>query len=106
MASAERVRATVVYLSPQRQLALPVELTRGSSLQEAVAASGLLQQAPELAGQPLDLGVFNRLRQASEPVHDGDRIEVYRPLAVDPKEARRVRAEVRRRRKAAAQGYG
>ncbi len=102
MASAERVRATVVYLSPQRQLVLPVDVAQGSSLQDAVAASGLLQQAPELAGQPLDVGVFNRLREPREPVRDGDRIEVYRPLAIDPKEARRVRAEVRRRRKAAA----
>ncbi len=104
MASAERVQATVVYLSPQRRITLPVDVAQGSSLQEAVVASGLLQQAPELAGQPLDLGVFNRLREASEPVRDGDRIEVYRPLAIDPKEARRVRAEVRRRRKAAAAG--
>jgi uncharacterized protein len=66
-----------------------------------VDASGLLAAAPELvAGQPLDLGVFNRPRSGSEPVRAGDRIEVYRPLSIDPKEARRVRAEVRRRRKA------
>jgi putative ubiquitin-RnfH superfamily antitoxin RatB of RatAB toxin-antitoxin module len=44
--------------------------------------------------------VFNRAREGGEPVREADRIEVYRPLAIDPKDARRVRAEVRRRRKA------
>jgi putative ubiquitin-RnfH superfamily antitoxin RatB of RatAB toxin-antitoxin module len=100
MASAERVRATVVYLSPQHHVVLPVEVPAGTSLHAAVLASGLLQQVPELAGQRLDLGVFNRAREGGEPVREADRIEVYRPLAIDPKDARRVRAEVRRRRKA------
>jgi putative ubiquitin-RnfH superfamily antitoxin RatB of RatAB toxin-antitoxin module len=100
MASAERVRATVVYLSPQHHVVLVVEVPAGTSLHAAVLASGLLQQVPELAGQRLDLGVFNRAREAGEPVREADRIEVYRPLAIDPKDARRVRAEVRRRRKA------
>jgi putative ubiquitin-RnfH superfamily antitoxin RatB of RatAB toxin-antitoxin module len=94
------VAATVVYLSPRRQLVLPVESGAGATLAEAVLASGLLELAPELGGQVLDLGVFNQPRQGAEPVQPGDRIEVYRPLAIDPREARRVRAEVRRRRQA------
>jgi putative ubiquitin-RnfH superfamily antitoxin RatB of RatAB toxin-antitoxin module len=94
------VAATVVYLSPQRQLVLPVQVGPGATLSEAVLASGLFELAPELGGQAVDLGVFSRPRQGAEPVQPGDRIEVYRPLAIDPKEARRVRAEVRRRRKA------
>lgn len=103
------VHASVVYLSPARQIVLPVTVPAGASLREAVAASGLLVQAPELAAgllahsdhPVLDLGVFNRRCSGSEAVREGDRIEMYRPLAIDPKEARRVRVEVRRRRKAA-----
>lgn len=98
--SGASVAATVVYLSPQRHLVLPVQVGPGATLAEVVRASGLLDLAPELAGQALDLGVFSRPRQGTEAVQPGDRIEVYRPLAIDPKEARRVRAEVRRRRKA------
>lgn len=101
MACAELVRASVVYLGPQHRIVLPVEVPAGTTLHAAVVASGLVAQVPELAGQALDLGVFNRARGGSEPVREADRIEVYRPLAIDPKEARRVRAEVRRRRKAA-----
>ena len=94
------VAATVVYLSPRRQLVLPVEIGAGATLAEAVLASGLLELAPELGGQVLDLGVFNRPRQSADRVQPGDRIEVYRPLAIDPKAARRVRAKARRRRTA------
>jgi uncharacterized protein len=102
MACADPVRASVVYLSSEQHIVLPVEVPDGTTLQAAVLASGLLARVPELVGQPLDLGVFNRAREGSAPVRSGDRIEVYRPLAIDPKEARRVRAEVRRRRKAEA----
>ncbi|MFO0204567.1 MAG: RnfH family protein, partial [Betaproteobacteria bacterium] len=47
-----------MYLSPRRQLVLPVEIGAGATLAEAVLASGLLELAPELGGQVLDLGVF------------------------------------------------
>lgn len=96
MASAEMLSVTVVYLTPWRRWVLPVRVPAGTSLLAAVDASGIRQQAPELAGRPLDLGVFNRLRDGGDPVRDGDRIELYRPLAVDPKQARRARAELRR----------
>ena len=98
------VSVTVVYLTPQRQFVIAVQVPDGSRLIDAVRASGVLQRAPELDPSVLDLGVFNRARGANEPVREGDRIEVYRPLAVDPKEARRVRAAVRRRRRNPAGG--
>lgn len=100
MACAESLRATVVYLSPRHHFVRPVEVPAGTTLHAAVLASGLLAQVPELAGRPLDLGVFNRARDGNEPLREADRIEVYRPLAIDPKLARRVRAEVRLRRQA------
>lgn len=95
-----RLRATVVYCTRDRQWVLGVEVPLGSTLRDAVVASGLPQQVAELDTAALDLGVFNDPRDADEPVRDGDRIEVYRPLAIDPKQARRIRAEIRRRRKA------
>lgn len=94
-----RLRATVVYCARERQWVVDVDLPAGSTLRDAVIASGLPAQAPELDIGALDLGVYNRLREPEEPVRDGDRIEIYRPLALDPKEARRIRAEIRRRRK-------
>jgi uncharacterized protein len=99
MTRSARIVATVVYCTPQAQHALPVQVAAGSTLREAVLASGLLELEPSLAGRTLDLGVFNRPRAADAEVRDGDRIEVYRPLTVDPKVARRARAEVKQRRR-------
>jgi putative ubiquitin-RnfH superfamily antitoxin RatB of RatAB toxin-antitoxin module len=94
---AARVHATVVYCTADEQHVVAVDLAPGSTLRDAVRASGLLE-LPELGSQPLDLGVFNRPRPAGTLLRDGDRVEIYRPLSVDPKQARRLRAEVRRRR--------
>lgn len=96
-----RVRATIVYALPDRSYCIEVEVTAESTLADAVNASGLRQREPSLPVE-LDLGVFGRPQPHSTKVRSGDRIEVYRPLTVDPKEARRIRAEVKRRRTTAA----
>lgn len=92
---------TVVYARPGVERVLAVELAPGATVGQAVAASGLLSLEPELARAPLEVGVWNRSVALETAVRDGDRIEVYRPLTLDPKEARRLRAELRRRRSGA-----
>jgi putative ubiquitin-RnfH superfamily antitoxin RatB of RatAB toxin-antitoxin module len=68
----------------------------GTTLREAVTRSGLAARHPTVElGRA---GIWGRVRPPGTLLHDGDRVELYRPLTVDPKEARRVRAEVRRRR--------
>jgi putative ubiquitin-RnfH superfamily antitoxin RatB of RatAB toxin-antitoxin module len=94
---AEPIAATVVYCRADRHWELPVRLPAGATLAQAVHASGLLAQAEELQGQALDLGVFNHRRAGDTPVRPGDRIEVYRPLVIEPMAARRLRAQLRRR---------
>lgn len=101
------LNATIAFAEPGRELLLPVQVPAGATLRDAVLASGLLAQVPALAAAALDLGVWGHARPASQPVRDGDRIDVYRPLTVDPKQARRIRAAVRqRRRTAGATGKG
>ena len=95
------LRATVVHAMPGRARCIAVEVIPGTTLAQAVAASGMLNLAPSLPAT-LDLGVFGRPQSPETPVRDGDRIEVYRKLVVDPKTARRIRAEIRRRRAAPA----
>lgn len=108
MKSAEpaRLRVSVVYLRPglafERSLLLPAPATVGA----AVEASGVRRQVPELADADLEVGVFGQRRTLAEPLHDGDRVEIYRPLTIDPKEARRIRAAVRRRRRGSRQAAG
>jgi putative ubiquitin-RnfH superfamily antitoxin RatB of RatAB toxin-antitoxin module len=94
------LRVSVVYLRPglafERALRLPAPATIG----DAIEASGIRLEVAELAGARLDVGVFSQRRLLTDRLWDGDRVEIYRPLSIDPKEARRVRVAVQRRRKA------
>lgn len=79
-----------------------VELPAGACVRDAVAASGLLQEFPDLSLDTLDLGVFNRPCTPDRPLHAGDRVEVYLPLRIDPKQARHLRVAARRKADAQA----
>ncbi|MEW6704780.1 MAG: RnfH family protein [Pseudomonadota bacterium] len=85
------VRVEVCY-SPGPGLVecLALELPGGATLWQAVQASGLLDRHPELAGQP-EVGIWGRKQPPDTLLRDRDRVELYRPLEVDPKEARRQR---------------
>jgi hypothetical protein len=101
-----RLRIDVVCLRPdlafRREVLLPAPATVG----DAIEASGVRLRLPELATAELEVGVFGERRRLSEALHDGDRVEIYRPLTIDPKEARRVRVAVRRRRAGTAVSPG
>lgn len=72
-----------------KQVAL--RLPAGSSVQDALQASGLLQEFPELTLNSVVTGVWGRRSALSDALRDRDRVEIYRALQVDPKEARRQR---------------
>ena len=86
------VRAEVVYARADRQWVIPVTVTAPATVEAAIVASGVLAQCPEIARAPLAVGIYGRRARLTDAVHDGDRVEIYRPLQVDPKEARRHRA--------------
>ena len=67
------------------------ELPAGSSLERALQASGLLQAYPDIDLAVCAVGVWGHRRALTDVLRDRDRVEVYRPLKVDPKEARRLR---------------
>jgi uncharacterized protein len=66
-----------------------LRLPAGATVADALHASGLAERHG-LTG-PLQAGVWCRARESSSPLRDHDRVELYRPLVVDPKEARRLR---------------
>lgn len=81
-----RVAVTVAWSPGPRQVhEAELELPSGSTVRQALAAAGVSAPAPGL------LGIWGRKVDADEPVRDGDRIELYRTLRVDPKQARRER---------------
>lgn len=96
MAAAEILRVEVVYALPQRQTLRRVEVPAGATLREAILRSGLLEQHPELELATLTAGVFGQAATLERPLADGERVEIYRPLRVDPKAARRARVARRR----------
>ena len=83
----------VVYALPGREDAMALRLPDGATLLDAVRASGVLERHPELRQGALKLGVFGKTRSQDSNARPGDRIEVYRELVVDPKEARRRRVK-------------
>jgi putative ubiquitin-RnfH superfamily antitoxin RatB of RatAB toxin-antitoxin module len=104
MATAEApalLRVEVAF-SPRAGVVEIVELglPAGSTLRDAVERSGLA--AREAPAEPFAIGVWGRRCAPGDAVHDGDRVEIYRPLQVDPKEARRLRQRRQREASAAA----
>lgn len=92
MASAELLRIEVVYARPDGQHLVALTLAAGARVHYAVEHSGLLRKFPEIDPQQYQLGIFGRRIQPDAVLRDGDRVEIYRPLQNDPKEARRLRA--------------
>lgn len=94
MANAEgsHIRVSVAY-SPRAGDVdeVFVELPAGATLIDAIRASGMAQRHPGLDLDAARLGIWGRLQSPTHPLRERDRVEIYRPLLVDPKEARRQR---------------
>ena len=86
---ASTLRVQVILAWPRRAQSVMLELPTGATVGDAVAASGL-----ELEGIS-GYAIHGERANAAHPLRDGDRVELLRPLQVDPKEARRRRAAAR-----------
>jgi putative ubiquitin-RnfH superfamily antitoxin RatB of RatAB toxin-antitoxin module len=93
--STHLIRIQVCYAMPQRQILLDVSVPVGSTLHQAINASGILQSVPEIDLSVWRVGVFSKLKTLDSEVHEHDRVEIYRPLIADPMESRRRRAAKR-----------
>jgi putative ubiquitin-RnfH superfamily antitoxin RatB of RatAB toxin-antitoxin module len=86
------ISVEVVYALPGAEDSARLELASGATLQDAIVASGLLRRHPEIDLERQKIGVYGKVKPPQATAADGDRIEIYRPLIVEPKEARRRRA--------------
>ena len=82
----------IVYGLADRQVLKNMTVAEGTTVREAALQSGLEVEFPELDLQQAPLGIFGKAVKDETVLCDGDRSEVYRPLLIDPKEARRKRA--------------
>ncbi len=87
----------VVYALPEGADAARLRVGPGATAADAVRMSGILERHPEI--DPHKVGIYGRVVAPETPLADGDRVEVYRPLVMDPKEARRRRALKKRKRR-------
>lgn len=87
------LRIEVVYALPERCFSVILELPAGAIVADALAAAAMPERVPGLVVDPTRLAVFGQAATSQTPLHDGDRVEILRPLLADPKQARRRRAE-------------
>lgn len=81
-----------MYAEPAQQWVIALQLLPGATVLDAIVASGILQQCPQLDLQRNRAGVYGQLVTLDTPLQAGDRVELYRPLPADPRELRRQRA--------------
>ncbi|MDF2178103.1 RnfH family protein [Aliiglaciecola sp. CAU 1673] len=89
----KQIHLEVVYALPEKQALLEVVVEKGSTVEQAIKASGILKRFPEIDLDENKVGIWYRTCKLDDEPTDGDRIAIFRPLIADPKEARRRRAE-------------
>lgn len=92
MDAPEWVAIEVAYVGVDAQFLKSLQVPPGTSLRGAIERSKVLLEHPEIDLTGFSVGIFGRVCGLDAAVAAGDRVEIYRPLVRDPKEARRARA--------------
>lgn len=104
MEPSKSIGVNVVYALPDRQLIVKLTVPAGTTVEIAVELSGLKRRFQEITSQPLHCAIFGRVVEVSQVLQKGDRVEILRPLLIDPKENRRqTAARAKAKTRAAAQ---
>lgn len=89
--ASDKLRVQVCYARPDTIFLEDVWVAPGSTLEQAIHASTLLAQAPEIDVSTCKVGIYGKLKTLDTLLRERDRVEIYRPLVADPMEARRRR---------------
>ena len=95
------MRVEVAFATLQEQLIIPVDVAVDASIEEMIESSGILKKFPEIDLSKRKVGVFSVQKKLSDTLRDGDRVEIYRELIIDPKQARINRLAKQKEKKAA-----
>ena len=99
MDNVEKYFIEVVYALPEEQVLITLDVEQGTTVEQAVKLSGVLEKFPDIDLTKNKLGIFGKATKADQVLRDKDRVEIYRPLIADPKESRRKRAEKKEAKK-------
>ena len=91
--AARVLKVAIAHVGVESQVLRPMEVLPGTTAGAAIEASGVLEQCPEIDLERYRVGIYGKLIALDQTLEDGDRVEIYRPLIADPKEARKRRAE-------------
>jgi len=92
------IRIAVACAGPEGSLEHEFTLTEPATVADALAAASRDPILASAARQATAIGVWGKVRSLAQTLRDGDRVEIYRPLRADPKEARRTRARAKSRK--------
>jgi len=95
----DTIKIEVAYARPDCQRIVALCVPVGTTVAEAIAASEIQNFFPEIDLTHQQVGIFSRQAKLTDVLKENDRVEIYRPLRMDPKEARRMRAASFRQRK-------
>ena len=89
----DTIRVEVAYALPEKQRIVKLDVPNGTTALQAVSMSQLDEVFEELVvGPDIKLGVWGKAVTGDRVLTAGERVEIYRPLLVDPKEVRKARA--------------
>ncbi len=74
----------IVYGTAIKQIWLKMDVPDGSTIEEAIKLSGILDQFPEIDLETQSVGVFGRISKLDKVLKNGERVEIYRPITADP----------------------
>ena len=86
------IAVQVCYARMDRQFLLPLDVATGTTIQQAIERSGIVELAPEIDISVWRVGIYGKLKTLDTVLREHDRVEIYRPLIADPKDSRRRRA--------------
>lgn len=93
--SGQKISVEVAYAMPQQQALIKLDVFEGTTVYDAVVQSGIASQFEQIDIDSDNMGIFGKAvkNPKEHPLRDGDRVEIYRPLIIDPKQARLNRAK-------------
>ena len=88
------ISVELVFALPEKQVLRPITLAEGSTVADVIATADLAGEFPGVDFDNAQAGIWGRPVDRDRVVRNGDRVELYRPLRADPREARRLKAGI------------
>jgi putative ubiquitin-RnfH superfamily antitoxin RatB of RatAB toxin-antitoxin module len=85
------IHVEVAYATPKKQTILTVRVLPNATIEDAIIQSGMMKEFPDIDLQHIAVGIFSKKATLMTRLKENDRVEIYRPLVIDPMEARRKR---------------